>query len=169
MRHFDALNDKDPDEIIEEDSERHVESGQEEPELLPFRLIISHVAKPSDQMERKRADSPIAASTLVLGRPFRVLMMRSKGAFRVLMPEIPIDAGSSPTAMLIAAPVMEGVVDTRRMNSTIHPALVRQMRSRKVPKMRSNPRAISSGPNSGSSSRIPTMTLSREFDVTTAA
>lgn len=70
-----------------------------------------------------KAVRPIAASSLVLGRYLRVSMktlyvtpLGSKPGLA-----IPIKAGTWPTAMLMADPVMKAEMETKGIKSTIHP------------------------------------------------
>lgn len=80
----------------------------------------------------------MAASRVVFGRPFKVLMMTmyvASLAVYGLGNAIPIMVGVCPAAMLIAEPVMKAAKETSGMSSTIRPSRIRPRKSTIAPEM----------------------------------
>lgn len=77
----------------------------------------------------------MAASRFDLSRCLRILITTLYVASRLEKPVIPISAGTCPTAMLMADPVMNAEIAASEMKSTIHPARTRPMATITTPQM----------------------------------
>lgn len=96
-----------------------------------------------------RAVRPIAASSVVWGRPFKVLMMTLYVEARVSKPVIPIKVGTWPAAMLMADPVMKADIETRGIRSTIRPKRANPIATMMAPAIIAMHPAISAGATFG--------------------
>lgn len=99
---------------------------------------------------RNSAVKPMAAFRSDLPRCFRILMITLYGASRVEKPVIPIIAGTCPTAILIAEPVMKALIAARVMNSTIQPRRTRPRKRTIAPDTTAKDEAMISAGTSGS-------------------
>jgi hypothetical protein len=84
---------------------------------------------------KKRAVRPNEAFKSVRPRCFKMLMMTLYGDSRVENPVIPISAGTCPTAILIAEPVMKAEMAGREIKSTIQPRRANPRKRTMAPEM----------------------------------
>lgn len=97
---------------------------------------------------------PMAASSLVLGRYFSVLMMTRYVESRVVQgfgKEMPIMVGTWPTRMLIADPVMNADRATRGIMSTIQPSRMAPIKRTMAPQRMASAEAMKCDGRSGNS------------------
>jgi hypothetical protein len=84
---------------------------------------------------RNNAVRPKEALRFVRPRCFRMLMTTLYVGSRVEKPVIPIRAGTCPTAMLMAEPVMKADIAGSDIRSTIHPSLAKPKKRTIAPEM----------------------------------